>query len=372
MSKTKLALKRLTASDLTFFEWQFRNRNAGNQKAINLNRNIFVDELYPALPEAAAEKDGRLPLDLTIYGPDGKEGLNLQRKIIKFGTYKNWRLNGEFIHNPDADPERFNKLIPDDIALIEFVGGVVPTSARIILVGAAHPKDSDLHQALSGLLGSEKMTSLTQRQLTEIIEAINLHQQHPVRLLVVDEILEDAAQGGANSLEKLWEGIAHQKLTQEALQKARRNAEDVGRVGEEVVNAHLERSRGQGKIDQYEWISADNAVAPYDFRIREGGTDILLDVKATTGDFSRKLHISMNELRQIANGAERYDLWRVYAINETEAKVKIAKNIRDFGKTLLSALQGLPVGITPDGFSVDPASLSFGEEFVIRGSSDDE
>ena len=45
----KLALKRLTASDLTFFEWQFKNRNAGNQKAINLNADVFSNQLYPAL-----------------------------------------------------------------------------------------------------------------------------------------------------------------------------------------------------------------------------------------------------------------------------------------------------------------------------------
>ena len=69
MPKTKLALKRLTASDLTLFEWQFRNRPAGNQKAINLNRNVFIDILYPALPEVAEDHDGRLPLDVTIYGP---------------------------------------------------------------------------------------------------------------------------------------------------------------------------------------------------------------------------------------------------------------------------------------------------------------
>ena len=38
----KLALKRLTASDLTFFEWHYRSRNAGNQKAINLNTDVFI------------------------------------------------------------------------------------------------------------------------------------------------------------------------------------------------------------------------------------------------------------------------------------------------------------------------------------------
>lgn len=105
----KLAAKRLTASDLTLFEWHYKNKNAGNQKAINLNANVFVDELFPVLPEIADRQDGRIPLDLQIYGPGHKELHNLQRKIIKIGSYKNWRLNGEFIHNP-IDERRAGKI----------------------------------------------------------------------------------------------------------------------------------------------------------------------------------------------------------------------------------------------------------------------
>ena len=41
----KLAIKRLTASDLTFFEWHYRRTPAVRQKAINLNAVIFWDGL---------------------------------------------------------------------------------------------------------------------------------------------------------------------------------------------------------------------------------------------------------------------------------------------------------------------------------------
>jgi len=372
MPKTKLALKRLTASDLTLFEWQFRNRPAGNQKAINLNRNVFIDILYPALPEVAEDHDGRLPLDVTIYGPGGKTGLNLQRKIIKFGTYKNWRLNGEFIYNPQSDPQRFNQLRPDDLALFEFSGGVVPAAAKIFLISTHHTEDVSLHQALDELLGEDKMMSLTQDQLKQLVNSATISQEHPLRLLAIDEILEDAAQGGITSLERLWAGVARQKLSHEALQRARRNAENVGQIGEEFVNAHLNRIRQAGDIEEYEWTSVDNAVAPYDFKVKEKGTDILLDVKATAGDFTRNIHISMNELRQMANGAERYDLWRVYMISGTEAKLRIANEMRAFARTVLDALKQLPQGVNPDGFSVDPDTLPFGKEMLIMGPEEDD
>src|SRR2546426_10861620 len=97
--KRKLCVKRLTDSDLTFFEWHFRNRNAGNQKAINLNADVFVEELFPVLRDSAPPS-GKLPIGLFIYGPGTGGELNLQRKIMKGAAYKNWRLNGEFVHNP--------------------------------------------------------------------------------------------------------------------------------------------------------------------------------------------------------------------------------------------------------------------------------
>ena len=132
----KIAIKRLTASDLTFFEWHFRNHPAGHQKAINLNANVFVDQLYPALPEVAEERGGRISVDLFIYGPGLRELHNLQRKIVKFGTYKNWRLNGEFIVNPLDSPERYNVLRPGDYALFEFSGSVVPDATKVVLLAA--------------------------------------------------------------------------------------------------------------------------------------------------------------------------------------------------------------------------------------------
>ena len=139
MTVKKLALKRLTKSDLTIFEWHFRNRNAGNQKSINLNADVFVSELYPSLHAVALTNGNEMPVSIGIFGPDVKTELSLARKIIKGAAYKNWRLNGEFIFNPAGDPERFNVLRPDDLAVMEFSGEAHPTSLRIFLLA------SDLH-----------------------------------------------------------------------------------------------------------------------------------------------------------------------------------------------------------------------------------
>ena len=111
----KILIKRLTASDLTLFKWHFENINAGNQKAINLNRDIFIDILYPSLPIVAEEEGWRFPLDLYLFGPGLHKEYNLQRKIIKGGTYKNWRLDGEFISVVEELSEVMNEELPNGV-----------------------------------------------------------------------------------------------------------------------------------------------------------------------------------------------------------------------------------------------------------------
>lgn len=138
---SKLAVKRLAASDLTLFEWQFQHRNVGGQKSINLNADVFVDSLFPAIAEAT-RGTGMVTLDLTIFGPGNRPSINLQRKIIKRATYKNWRLDGETIRNPEGEPTRFNLLDAGDYAIFAFEGEIVPSSATALFVARAVAEDA--------------------------------------------------------------------------------------------------------------------------------------------------------------------------------------------------------------------------------------
>lgn len=370
MLTRKLAIKRLTASDLTLFKWHFENRNAGNQKAINLNKNVFVDKLYPALPDAATENRGRFPLDLRIYGPDGKPELNLQRKIIKHGAYKNWRLNGEFINNPSDDPSRFNKLQENDFVIFDFSGTVVPVSVVMLFVGIGSENDSALYQSLATLIGTQKMVAISEHQLKIGVE--NVSQNHPVNNILFTDALEDVVLGDPDAADRIWKGVSGRVVSREVLEKARHKAEDNGRSGEQLINDYFLGLQKSGYINDVEWTSEDiNAVSPYDFKIRSNNESILIDVKSTDGEFGRRLHISMNEIRQMANGSERYDLYRVYEIRKTDAKFRIASNVRVFAQSVLGALRGLPEGVTPNGFTLSPDTLPFEKERTIKYPDED-
>ena len=367
----KLALKRLTASDLTFFQWHFKHRNAGNQKAINLNAEVFRDQLYPSVEIVARDRQNKLGIDLWVAGPGAAKLVNLQRKIIKGTTYKNWRLDGEFIYNPEDQPNRFNVLVPGDIVLFGFEGELVPDTVTLVLVARTEEEDKSLFAKLDSLLDTRRMISLDADSLRELCERPPVSSRHPVWLLVTDEDFVDAGAGLAPAVERLLRRPRLARMSLENLRKARKVAEEIGRFGEELVNFYLKNCLSEGKITSYEWVSDFNAIAPHDFRIRRDESWEKLDVKATAGKFSREYHLSHSELKDMVYGGEIYHIGRVYKATSDGAKMRISNDLRGFGQTILEAFSSLPSGVTPDSVSVSPDEAMFGAEIPLPVPDDE-
>ncbi len=369
---SKLALKRLTASDLTFFEWHFRHLNAGNQKAINLNADVFTGQLYPTLDVVARQRQSKLGVDLWIAGPAAAGPFNLQRKIIKGTRYKNWRLDGEFIYNPETTPERFNVLRPGDMALIGFEGELDPNTVTLILVGRDAPQDQTLFSGLDDVLSTRSMIALETNTLGELCDRLNVPQSHPVWLLIDDNDLAEAAMGQAPAVGRLLTRPRSVSVSQDDLRAARRAAEETGRLGEELIDYHLSERLEAGEIADYVWVSDVNAISPYDFHIRETGSWEKLEVKTTTGDFSREFYVSLNELREMAHGEEEYFIGRVYEASLERAKMRYSHALRTYGQSILGAFSSLPSGVTPNGVTIRPDETIFGEEIDIIAPVDQE
>lgn len=369
---SRMLVKRLTASDLTIFEWQFRNRPAGNQKSINLNRNVFIDILYPSLPTIADENDGRVPLDLFLYGPGLAGEYNLQRKILKGTSYKNWRLDGEFIQNPGDEPNRFNSMLPEDLIVIQFAGDLTPQSARAVLLASDIPEDQNLHRIIADWLNGSRMRAISSEVLDTLVEKASPEEQHPIHELTLEGELEDAALGGVVGQKRLYRRRSGGRMTRGSLERARKNAEQIGRLGEELVSVFFERRQCEASIRGFRWVSDENAVAPYDFEITAvAGERIKLDVKSTTGDFDRRIHVSLAELEEMVRSDERYDLYRLYELGGKGAMLRIAEDCRGFARGVLEAISSVPEGVMVDGVSVCPECLPFGREVVVSSSLDD-
>jgi hypothetical protein len=368
----RFALKRLTASDLTFFEWHFRNHNAGNQKAINLNADVFVDQLYRGLPNLVLAKSGRIPIDLYLYGPGLEQEFNLQRKIVKFGSYKNWRLDGEFIYDPAASPNRFHVLQPDDLVLFEFVGEVEPHTLKAFFISRQTKEDSALFGVMNAKLSSKGMVALKYPEIEELIRRAAPDERHPILELLLESDLEDAAKAGPQGLSRLYKRRSGRRLSKSDLADAIRRVEELGQVGEEFVNAHFEKLKAEKQIANFQWESQENAVAPYDFWYEQGARKSYLDVKATSGGFERNIHISLPELFAMRDSHEPYYIYRVYELGDGSAKLRISKEMRTFADSILKVLAGLPNGVDSDGISVSPSMLDFGaaESVVMSGDGD--
>lgn len=373
----KLALKRLSSSDLTIFEHHFRQTTGAKQKGINLDKAVIINRFFPALQFRDDLRSDALIL--SVYGPDGAGLQTVTRKVLK--QQKNWRLNGEYIKAPDNTPERYDPLAKDDFALLEFTGDVEPKAARVCLIARASAKDTSLHDAFETAYGhmfSDRrgMIEVTGDELTAVIGSSHVVEDHPILDFTDADALEDAALGGIEGVAVLRRRRKARGVSKEELAKARQNATQTGRLGEELVDEWLETQRVTGRISGHVWESDVNAIAPYDFAVSPmDGTLRKVDVKSTAGGFANPIHISIAELTEMAEEGCLYDIFRLYAVTDEFARMRIARDVSTFAVAVLNSLTGLPAGVRIDGISVDPGQLTFDETEVVidyRECSDEE
>jgi uncharacterized protein DUF3883 len=359
----KIALKRLTKSDLTFFIWHFQNGDGGNQKAINLNADVFAKLMFPTIAEEAARHGDRFAVDLDIFGPGVAHALNLQRKIVKGESYKNWRLNGEFVRD---DEQRFRPLQEGDFAVLEFEGASVPRALRLVLVARALETDASAHKALDTWLGNRRMERITSAELDEVLAAAKLPDSHPLNGINLQDDLEDAAQGGLIATQRLFKRSTSRKVSKTELTAARLQADETGVIGEEFVNEWLTGERAAKRVGSFEWVSRDNAIAPFDFMLTSSSGQLeRLDVKATLGPFQNRIHMSINELLHCVDGSVTYRIFRVFMIAGRTARMRISNPLMPFASEVIPILEKLPLGVFADGISIDPRKLEFGDEISL-------
>ena len=121
----------------------------------------------------------------------------------------------------------------------------------------------------------------------------------------------------------------------------------------------------------YEKAPADiNQPLGYDFTVIDKTNKRYVCAKSTEGSFDNPFHISSNELLQMRE-AVAYDLYRVYEITKTNAKLRIARNMKPFAGSVLAIMEQLREGVRPDSVSVLPSVLNF-EDFLLLEIPDDE
>ncbi len=210
------------------------------------------------------------------------------------------------------------------------------------------------------------MILLSTRELEKIATNVSLDPRHPFNLLLLETSLEDAALGGYAGISALQTGPSRGKISRSQLERARKNAQKIGRRGEEIISDYLKFRQSQGLIISFVWEADDNAIAPYDFQVTElDGTEVFIDVKSTSGNFNSAIHISYNELLQMSQ-RQRYDLYRVFNLDGDIPKLRIAEQVNGFARNIVRVLDKLPERVNPAGVSLPPSELNFGDVIEIE------
>lgn len=348
----KVAIKRLTSSDLSLFRPHF-NPNGSKQKAINLNADVFVEQFYPGLRDERKQ----IHFDLLVLGPGQGDPLQLSRKVVRTTSAKNWRLNGELINNPVEDEGRFDGLAPDDFAVFGFDGATEPTGLRLLLI--AHSVDPELHAAVKkhvDLDGRATMKSLDIEELRALVEASQgaYSGPHPLRPFLPEETIVEALFGDqSEQTVKATNGLGP-SVDPKELQAQLETARQTGERGEELFWQLLAREGIEGQ-----WVSRHHARAAYDFVVTgapwSSATECHVDVKSSRDAATKHFHASLAELRWASN--HDYVIARVAGVDASAVAVTILGGFSELATPTLDALAGFPPGVEPQTFKIAIAAL---------------
>ena len=123
---------------------------------------------------------------------------------------------------------------------------------------------------------------------------------------------------------------------------------------------HKEIGRAVRRPPEVRADSDLNAISPYDFKIvSEEGTHRVLDAKSTSSGFLNPIHLSLGEIYAATEGAEPYDIYRVFKVTESSAILRIALDVGPALRPVVEVLLALPNGVAVDSLSVDPGILPF-------------
>jgi hypothetical protein len=231
------------------------------------------------------------------------------------------------------------------------------------------PQISTLEKILLNDAVSDEALSFFIEEFIKLLKYHRSYSYEDEKTVYENAYLEDAVLGGSQGRKNL--SNFSRTVTPENFQRNKKIMENIGHEGEKCVNAYLQGLKNEGKIDNFDWVSKQNAISPYDFWVSPNGDSRnFIDVKSTSGEFERKIHISLSELEVMSSDTEKYSIYRIFDIDENKrnAKLRIAEELRSFAQGIIEVFKGLPEGVCANGISVDPSNsgLNFQPEIEIQ------
>lgn len=191
---------------------------------------------------------------------------------------------------------------------------------------------TDSDELVFWLIGSDSQDYLF---LSSILTEYKVYDEATPSFWHVVNYLEDKINGVSTNILKDLEiasqvGDYKNKYKAIDLEKAALKYKEIGHWGEELVAEYLEKEKKQRKISSYIWENRSRETGkPFDFIINPSlSTELFVDVKSTSFDFSQDMVFSENEISFVTelHDDSRYSAFRVFDIYTELKKLAICRN----------------------------------------------
>jgi len=121
------------------------------------------------------------------------------------------------------------------------------------------------------------------------------------------------------------------------VKKAQNYIKELGNLGESLIEEYLLKKRFKKDIIDFDWMNKSGEKGkPFDFFIKyANGLEQWIDVKTTEHEFEQAVIISKNEMKFIIDQKpSNYAIFRVYSLNELQAKLKVCSDCLRYIKKL--------------------------------------
>lgn len=165
------------------------------------------------------------------------------------------------------------------------------------------------------------------------------------------------------------------KFKDTEVKKAISRIQEIGKLGEALVDEYLDRKKSDKIISTYEWMNKSGEKGkPFDFYINySNGLEQWVDVKSTEFEFEQPVIISKNEMKFIKDKhSSSYAIFRVYSINELKAKLRVCSECLKYIKKLYRDIDYMTLSMKDYNAALVNYKISFEPGPVSFNSISDE
>lgn len=155
-------------------------------------------------------------------------------------------------------------------------------------------------------------------------------------------------------------GINSNKIVKQYdINKANLIFKEIGKQGEELVAAYLDKLKFENQLTNFSWFnSTSESGLPFDFTVQDLRQNIIhIDVKSTSFKFEQPMIFSNQEIEFVTQ-TPNYHIYRVYDLTEEIKHLKICENSKLYMPRLKTTIDNFSLAISANKAKLQTIKLA--------------